>query len=59
MNTTHAPIQLEGPYLSRRTRLAHRAMRALRTLAIAACVLVGLPVTAGVLYALYLLGSGQ
>lgn len=45
-----APIQLYGPYYSRCHRVATGLKRALRTLALAAAVIVGVPMAAGLLY---------
>lgn len=56
MNT---PTYLDGPYLSRRARLARRVLRAIRTLTIAASIAVAAPLIAGFVYAGYLLGTGQ
>lgn len=53
-----APIQLYGPYYGRRLRALQRTARALRVVAIAACVVVGVPMAAGVAYATYLLANG-
>lgn len=47
-----APIQLDGPYHPRSHQRLMAALRILRTLAIAAAVVVGVPMIAGVLYAL-------
>ena len=53
-----APLHLYGPYYSRRARVTQRVLRALRTLAIVASVVVGVPMAAGVAYAMYLLATG-
>ena len=53
-----APIQLDGPYYSRRLRALQRTARVLRVVAIAVCVVVGVPMAAGVGYAFYLLATG-
>lgn len=54
-----APIQLYGPYYGRRLRALQRTARVLRTVVIAVCLVVGLPMAAGVAYATYLLATGR